>query len=128
MTERYRHNSTFKVNPSSPGLKTRSQMKRGSSRLRAKPNPRMKEWVRQVLERDGNRCQWPKGCKTGDKRIDAHHKAKRSQRPDLKYDVRVGVALCRTHHERTDTHRDEAIALGLILEETYEKARKENAR
>jgi hypothetical protein len=42
----------------------------------------------------------------------------------LKYDVNVGIALCRTHHDWIPLHRVEAVALGLLLEETYEAAMK----
>lgn len=95
-----------------------------NSALRAKPDPELAKWGRAVKKRDGNRCQWPGGCQTGDDRIDAHHKAARSQRPDLRLVVPNGVALCRTHHSWLDDHRAEGITLGLINEETYEAAQK----
>lgn len=105
--------------------------KRG--RLTNKPKKRLRlkrkkdrdiEWSRRVKERDGWECQWPGGCTTDDKRIDAHHMAERSQRPDLKYVVSNGISLCRTHHDWIPLHRQEAIAMGLLSEETYEAARK----
>lgn len=112
-------------------------MKRSAMRSRATPKPmkrsRMKPgkqsaedraWSRAVLKRDGHRCQWPGGCKTRDTRIDPHHRAERSQRPDLKYDVAVGIALCRTHHDWIPLHRAEAIEMGLLWTETYEAAQK----
>jgi predicted restriction endonuclease len=84
----------------------------------------MAEWARKVLERDGYKCQWPEGCQTRDNRIDPHHIAERSLRPDLKYVVSNGKALCRTHHDWVPLHRQEAIAMGLLSEESYEAARK----
>lgn len=81
-------------------------------------------WSLAVKERDGWRCQWPKGCTTGDDRIDAHHIAERSLRPDLRFDVNNGIALCRTHHDWIPLHRKEAIRLGLLSEATYEAAQK----
>lgn len=84
----------------------------------------MAEWALQVFERDGYRCQWPGGCKSGDSRLDPHHVAERSQRPDLKYDVSNGVTLCRTHHDWLPLHRQEAIQMGLLSDITYEAAMK----
>lgn len=95
----------------------------GRKRLRAKSDRRLAKWSKEVKERDGNRCQWPGGCQTGDARIDAHHIAERSLRPDLKYSVRNGLALCRTHHDWLPSHRQLAIAMGLLSDETYEKAK-----
>lgn len=102
----------------------RSRMAPGRKRLRAKPDPLMAAWSREVLERGGGRCQWPAGCRTDDDRIDLHHIAERSLRPDLKYDPANGIALCRTHHNWLPLHRAEAVRLGLLSEETYEAAAK----
>lgn len=112
-------NSRFSTLKRATGRKNRRN--RG---LRAKPDPQMAAWGRLVLKRDRNRCQWPAGCKTGDERIDPHHMAKRSQRPDKKYDPSNGIALCRTHHQWTDDHHDEAVAMGLLNLETYELAQR----
>lgn len=101
-------------------LKPRARMKRH------RRNSKDAAWSKAVLERDGHRCQWPGGCHTGDLRIDPHHKAERSQRPDLKHDASIGIALCRTHHDWIPLHRAEAIAMGLLMEETYELAMKTN--
>lgn len=56
--------------------------------------------------------------------LDPHHIAERSLRPDLKYDVSNGITLCRRHHDWLPLHRREAVSMGLISEETYEKAAK----
>lgn len=99
-----------------------------------------------MRERDGNICHWPglsyevvlsmpvstivrtqlvvSPCITGDKRIDPHHIAPRSRRPDLKYDVSNGLCLCRTHHDWVGEHPIEAVKMGLLLDETYELAHK----
>lgn len=110
-------------NPTKHGL---TGLKCGGNKrgFRPKSDPEMRKWTQTVLKRDNYECQWPLGCHTGDTRIDAHHRYKRSQRPDLKYNVRYGIALCRKHHHRTDTHRAEAVELGMILTETYELAHK----
>jgi hypothetical protein len=77
-----------------------------------------------VLKRDEGLCQWPGGCTTGDARIDAHHLAERSQRPDLKLSAENCKAICRTHHDWIPLHRAKAIEMGLLNPETYEKAMK----
>jgi len=102
-----------------------STLKRSrSSRLRAKRDPKLAAWSKKVRERDGNQCQWPGGCQTGDVRIDPHHLAKKSQRRDLKYVVENGRCLCRTHHDWTDNNHDAAVAMGLLNTESRELARK----
>jgi hypothetical protein len=108
-------------------LRRSGRLKASQSRLRARPNPLMAEWTRKVLKRDGTRCQWPNGCATGDTRIDAHHIAERSLRPDLRLVIANGIALCRTHHNWLPLHRAEAVSMGLLSDETYEAAMKERA-
>lgn len=117
--------ASYKPMRRTPMARGTKQMKR--SRMKQRRNARDTAWSKAVLERDGHRCQWLGGCHTGDDRIDPHHKAERSQRPDLKYDISIGIALCRTHHDWIPLHRAEAIAMGLLLEETYEKAMKNKA-
>lgn len=78
--------------------------------------------------RDGGYCRWPHCPYLGPAvTIDAHHKATRSQRPDLKYELSNGITLCRFHHGFTHGEgKREAIELGiLIIGETYERAQKE---
>ena len=128
-------------------LKCRKPMSRGTKRLRAKPDPKMAAWSKAVLERDSGKCQWPgldyaavlsmpvgtiirtqlviSPCVTGDTRIDPHHIAERSLRPDLKYVVSNGIALCRTHHEWLPLNRAIAVKIGLLSDATYEKAMKD---
>ncbi len=98
-------------------------LKRGKQ-FETRPDRKLAAWGRQVKKRDGNCCQFPGGCITGDVRIDSHHIAKRSQRRDLKYEPSNGIALCRTHHNWTDGNHDEAVELGLLNIESYELARK----
>lgn len=86
-------------------------------------SPAQKKFKREVRERDNFTCQFP-DCGIYDKHIDVHHKAKRSQRPDLKLTVSNGVCLCREHHQWTDNNHDEAVALGLLSLETYELAKR----
>lgn len=95
--------------------------------LRQKADPELVAWGKAVKRRDGNKCQWKAfgPCATGDTRIDPHHIAPRGRRPDLKYVVANGIALCRTHHDWVGDHPIEAEAMGLLSSETYEKARKQ---
>jgi len=91
--------------------------------LKTKPDPKLIAWSKKIRERDEHTCQWPKlgGCRTCDTRIEAHHIAERSLRPDLKYVLENGISLCHTHHMWLPLHRQEAIAMKLLSEETYEK-------
>lgn len=89
-------------------------------------SPKLVKWRREVRERDNYTCQYP-GCGKHSRRIDVHHIAKKSERPDLKFTVSNGVCLCREHHDRTDAHLAEAIRLGLRNIETYELAKKQKA-
>jgi 5-methylcytosine-specific restriction endonuclease McrA len=86
-------------------------------------SPALKKVKAQARLRDDYTCQYP-GCDYRSKSIDVHHIAKRSQRPDLRLELSNLICLCRKHHARTDTHRSEAEALGLVGGESYEKARK----
>lgn len=114
-------------------LKSKKAMKRGGKLKRSpmrkvgrrgkRDSPKLVKWRREVRQRDNYTCQYP-ACGHRSKRIDVHHIAKRSERPDLKFTVSNGVCLCRLHHDWTDTHLQEAIALGLRNTETYELARK----
>lgn len=128
-------NSTIRIKPDGKRLK-RSEFKRvpGTARLERKPlnkvgrrgkkdSPKLVRWRREVRERDNYTCQFP-GCGKRSKRIDVHHIAKRTERPDLKFEVSNGVCLCRLHHDWTDTHLQEAITLGLRNTESYELAMK----
>lgn len=102
----------------------RTPMKR--SRMKTyRVSPEEKALRREVLERDKNRCQWPGGCTTGDIRIDVHHLAERSQRPDLKLSAENCKAICRTHHDWIPLNRARAIEVGLLNPETYEAAIKQ---
>ena len=98
----------------------------GTARTTFKPkreSPRLVRFRREVRERDNYTCQFPE-CGHRSKRIDVHHIAKRSQRPDLKHAVSNGICLCRQHHDWTDTHHDEAVRRGLLNTESYELAKK----
>src|SRR5688572_29774616 len=122
-----RFNSTFKVKPSrmkrSPMPRSQKPMKRsGPIKLKREP-PGLIRFRREVRKRDNYTCQYP-GCDRRSKRIDVHHIAKRSQRPDLKFDPANGLCLCRSHHSWTDTHHDEAVKMGLLNTESHELAKK----
>lgn len=86
-------------------------------------SPAQKKFKREVRERDNFTCQFP-GCGIYDKHIDVHHKAKRSQRPDLKLSVDHACCLCRRHHSWIDFNHDEAVSMGLLDLTTYELVRK----
>jgi hypothetical protein len=100
-------------------------MKRGA--LRVKPETsEAKRFKREVRERDNYTCRWP-GCNYSSRSIHAHHINERSQRPDLRYDIKNGAAICPQHHDglhHTVAGREEARRLGLLGGESYEKAQK----
>ena len=85
---------------------------------------REEQWKKAVRARDGFQCQFP-GCFVRDKSIDAHHIAMRSRRPDLIFTVANGIALCRQHHSWCHLNSIEATAMGLLSDETYEAANKQ---
>ena len=118
------HNSTFRIKPNASRLK-RSGIKRSlrPTLKKKRESPAETKFKRAVRIRDDYRCQFP-GCCVQSKRIDVHHIAKRSQRPDLKFEVSNGVCLCREHHDWTDTHHDEAVSMGLLSVDSYELAKK----
>jgi hypothetical protein len=132
------HNRTIRIKLDSPRMK-RSPMPRSTkpmkrSGIKRKPGtaptlkpkrepPALIRFRREVRQRDSYTCQYP-GCGEHSKRIDVHHIAKRSQRPDLKFTVSNGICLCREHHGWTDTHHDEAVRIGLLNTESYELAKK----
>lgn len=106
---------------------TRTPFKRKpGKRLRAKVDSKLAAWSKAIKERDVY-CQWPHCWRIGPSiAIDAHHKAMRSQRPDLKYELSNGIVLCRFHHTFTHSEegRDEAVSLGILNLESYELAMK----
>lgn len=122
-----RHNSTFKVGATSM---KRSGFKRvpGTARttLKAKrESPRETRFKREVRQRDNYTCQFPDPkCDRHSKHIDVHHIAKRSQRPDLRFEVSNGICLCREHHSWIDRNYNEAVRIGLLNTESYELAKK----
>lgn len=105
-----------------PMARSTVPMKRAAMKVKREPLA-LTRAKRLARERDNYTCQYP-GCGYQSKHIDVHHKGKRSQRPDLKFDPENMICLCRTHHSRTDRHRAEAIKLGLLSTETYELAKK----
>lgn len=131
-------NSTFKIKSDAKSLaRSKKSMKRKPMKRSRRPmnkigrrgkrdSPKLVKWRREVRERDNYACQYP-GCGKRSKRIDVHHIAKKSERPDLKFTVSNGVCLCREHHDWTDAHLHKAIALGLRNIETYELAKKREA-
>jgi 5-methylcytosine-specific restriction enzyme A len=122
-------NSTFSIKPGasrmkrSPMPKSQKPMKRGGRIKIKREPPALVKAKRIARERDGYTCQFP-GCGKRYKNIDAHHIAKRSQRPDLRLDPNNLICLCREHHSWTDTHHDEAVRMSLLNTESYELAKK----
>jgi hypothetical protein len=67
---------------------------------------RTRSWRKQVLARDGHRCQW-RGCGATEsqgrwKGLHAHHILPFMDYPDLRYDVSNGITLCRQHHNQVE--------------------------
>ena len=89
-------------------------------------SPRETRFKREVRERDDYTCQFP-GCDVRSKQIDVHHVAKRSQRPDLRFETSNAKCLCRRHHDWIDYHHDEAVNMGLLDITSYELAMKREA-
>lgn len=58
------------------------------------------QWNSEVLERDDYTCQRC-GANTC---LDAAHIIARSQAPQLRYDTRNGITLCRSCHQRFHQH------------------------
>lgn len=88
-----------------PLKRGRIERSKGNS-LRSKLDPRLVAWSRAIKKRDVF-CQWPQCGRLGPSvTIDAHHKAPRSLRPDLKYELSNGVVLCRFHHELCTRRRE----------------------
>ena len=101
------------------GLRKRSKK---SNRVQYKEE----QWKKAVRARDGFQCQFPT-CFTRSRSIDVHHIAMRSRRPDLKFVQDNGVCLCRQHHNWCHANQGQAIAMGLLSADSYEKAKKELA-
>lgn len=107
------------------GKLKRSLLQRSCKPMKKKREPPALTRAKRIArERDNYTCQYP-GCDVQSRHIDVHHKGKRSQRPDLKFDPDNLVCLCRKHHAGTDTKRAEAIAFKLLDTETYELAKKQ---
>jgi len=115
----------------------RKAMKRGTKQMvrsrikKHRVTPEETTWRNEVLKNSGYQCQWlyenGERCQvTGEKNLDAHHRNKRSQRPDLKLDISNGAALCRFHHRFTDSvyGRIRALRQGILVIETYEIVQK----
>lgn len=84
------------------------------------------QWAKVVRRRDNFQCQFPR-CFFISRSIDAHHIAMRSRRPDLKFVQTNGICLCREHHTWVHANQTEAVSMGLLSEDSYERAQKEKA-
>lgn len=113
---RYQWNSTLRVSD--------SKMKRGEPMKKKREPPALTRAKREVRERDNYTCQYP-GCDYQSPHIDVHHRMKRTQRPDKKFDTSNMLCLCRKHHRETDTKRKQSEALGLVGGTSYELAKKQ---
>jgi predicted restriction endonuclease len=115
----------------------RSSIKRGTKQMKRSRIKRHRisleetAWRNEVLKRANYQCQWlyenKERCQTkGDKNLEAHHRNKRSQRPDLKLDLANGAALCRFHHRFIDSiyGRIQALKQRVLVIDTYEAAQK----
>lgn len=105
-------------------------MKRTRMKQGYKPDAEHDAWRAAVLQRDGKQCRWihretKRRCRRKGEKLHAHHILERSQRPDLRYTVSNGAALCSEHHDtlhHTVTGRQWGRYLGLLGGETYEHA------
>ena len=119
----YRYNSRFKVKESRLKRSAIKRSLRPTFKKKKRESPAETKFKRAVRIRDDYRCQFP-GCDVQSKRIDVHHIAKRSQRPDLKFEVSNGICLCREHHDWTDHNHDKAVSMNLLSTDSYELAKK----
>lgn len=76
---------------------------------------RLAKWSRDVRKRDNNICH-----RCGKKGQHAHHKALRSLRPDLAFELSNGVTLCSDCHTHVHLNWSESVADGWIVDEAYE--------
>jgi hypothetical protein len=123
--------ASYKPMARSPIKRGTKQMKR-SRMKRHRVTPEETRWRNEVLRNSGLQCQWVDQqtgirCQVrGKENLEAHHIAKRSQRPDLKRSPENGAALCRRHHSFSDTvdGQKQAKAQGLLGGTSYELAAK----
>jgi len=118
--------SEWKRKPSNKKKTVQAKRRQQRKPIKAKADPKLVKWGREVKKRDVNKCQWSSfgPCATGDSRIDPHHIAPRGRRPDLKYVPENGISLCRTHHDWCHDNPVAAEKFGLLSSETYEKSMK----
>lgn len=112
-----------------PLTPTRRRMKQTAHRLSRNLADGLKGWAVAVKKRDGYCCQWHRCefCNNWpDQPVEAHHKALRSARPDLRLVLENGVTVCKRRHAWIHSEgRDAAIAEGFLDLTTYEAAAKE---
>lgn len=76
-------------------IKDRSKIKLGDRDLH---DPLVKQWRKQVKDRDGWRCRITDvNC---DGKLEVHHILRWSDFPELRYQVNNGITLCHAHHPR----------------------------
>lgn len=122
--------SAFVSKPDSASLNGKSlprasgaSKKASGKRLRARIAPKLVAWSRKVRERDDYTCQVT-GIRDVENNI-AHHRAPRGRRPDLRYSIDNGITVTQNiHHWIHFINPTEATKLGLLSNETYEKAMK----
>lgn len=100
--------------------KSRARLNKNSKRVNSN-RYKEEQWKKAVRARDRFQCQFPK-CFFFSRSIDAHHIAMRSRRPDLKFTHDNGICLCREHHAWIHANQAEAVAMGLLSTDSYEKA------
>jgi len=71
------------------------------SKLETKSNE-WKNWRKQVFERDDYTCQI---CGKRGVELHPHHIKKRSEYPELKYDVNNGITLCNSCHAKVHNYK-----------------------
>ena len=72
-------------------------------------DPAYKEWRKDVLKRDGWRCQYL-GCNCK-KTLQVHHILKWGEYPALRFNIQNGITLCRKHHDMIWGKEDSFIRL-----------------
>ncbi len=77
-------------------------------------SPEYREWRIAVLKRDNFQCLW---CKRTDN-LEAHHIYSFASFPELRFDIKNGLTLCRSCHLLTPNHGSKEKAFSQQLKQT----------
>ena len=86
------------------------------------------KWRKEVLQRDGHKCQWP-GCNIT-KELEVHHIRKFADNKHLKTAVFNGISLCKKHHRGIHSKEEmyELLFSKIVEDQIKKNAEKENRK